>query len=62
MSAVAEKIDARPLSPEMRARIIVDAMGLGSIEDRKKRVYEAALEQIRNAVAAARAGTDFYAT
>jgi len=61
MSVTAECIEARPLSPEMRARIIVDAMGLGTIEDRKKRVYEAALEQIRNAIAQA-AGDGFYAT
>jgi len=42
---------SRPLTAETRAKIVADAMGMGTPEERRKRVYEAALDQIRSAEA-----------
>ena len=44
---------SRTLSPEMRARLIADEVGMGPIDERMKRVFDAALEHIRAAVAIA---------
>lgn len=46
-------ISDRPLSAEMRAQMVADAVGKISDGDPRKRVFDAALHQIRNAVAIA---------
>lgn len=51
----------RPVSAEMRARIITDSIGSIGEGDYRKRVYDAALTQIRSAVALAISCPGFYA-
>lgn len=43
----------RIMSPEFRARLISDEVGMGPIDQRKQRVFNAALEHIRAAEAIA---------